>query len=111
MVVVFETVTERVALAWLPAASRAMAVNVNVPFANAVLLSVAVNGEAVSVERTVEPARNSTEATPTLSEADAVRDTEEPLTVAPLAGAVNETVGSVVSVVVFETVTERVTVV
>jgi hypothetical protein len=81
----------------LPAASRATAVSVYEPFASVVVFHDTAYGEDVSSDPMfVVPCLNWTPTTPTLSDAVAVRDTV-PETVAPLAGAVRETVGAVVS--------------
>src|SRR5262245_11443367 len=95
---VFETVTVIDAVRVLPAASRATALTVCVPFAMLVVFHVVEYGDDVSsLPRLVPSTRNWTPATPTLSLAFAVTATEAPDTVALFAGAVRETVGSVVS--------------
>lgn len=109
---VFETVTLRVAVPVFPAASVATAVSVMDPFATVVVSSVALYGDEVSVLITVEPFRNWTEVTPTLSLAVAVI-VMVPDTVAPLAGAVMTSDGAEVSgggATTFEMVMERVAV-
>ena len=84
---------------WLPAASRARAVSVCVPFVAAVVSQAKLYGAAVSSAPRFAPSRrNCTPATPTLSEALADTVTV-PVTVAPSAGAVTPTVGAVVSAV------------
>src|SRR5438445_4522135 len=89
-------------VAVLPAASRATAVSVWVPFGARVVVQATVYGGALtSAPRLVPSSLNCTPATPTLSEALADTVTV-PVTVAPLAGAVKETAGGVVS---FATVT------
>jgi len=82
----------------LPAASLAIALIVCVALVRAVVFQVYTYGAAViGVPATVPSMTNWTLVTPTLSEADAVRLTVEPETVAPAVGAVIETVGGVVS--------------
>ena len=96
---VFFTVIERVvAVPWFPFASRAFAPSVYVPSGRSVVSQVMPYGETVSSPPRFCPSRvNWTPVTPTLSVAFAVTTTAEPRTVAPLAGAVRETVGDVVS--------------
>src|SRR5439155_9063908 len=93
------TTTERaVAVDWLPAASRATALSVCVPFATVVVFHVTLYGAPVSsVPRLAPSSLNCTPATPTLSVALAETVTDEPDTVALFAGALKETVGGVVS--------------
>jgi hypothetical protein len=63
-----------------------------------VVFQVTEYGEEVSsVPKLAPSSKNCTPETPTASEAVADTVTEEPETVAPLAGAVTETVGAVVS--------------
>src|SRR6202035_2667952 len=97
-VVSFETVTvTAVAVAVLPAASRATAVNVCEPLLTVVVFHETEYGAVVCSTPKVAPSRrNCTPTTPTLSEALAVTAIV-PLAVAPLAGAVTLTVGGVVS--------------
>src|SRR5947199_384278 len=81
----------------LPAASRAVAVSVWLPFVVVVESQVLEYGEVVSSAPRFAPSSlNCTPATPTLSLAVALTATE-PTIVAPPAGAVMETVGGVVS--------------
>ena len=83
----------------LPAPSRAIAVSVCGPFEAAVVSHATEYGFVVSsVPKFVPSSRNCTPATAVLSAADAVTFTVCD-TVAPLAGAVSETVGGVVSAV------------
>src|SRR6266852_816026 len=97
------TVTEIEALALLLAASFAVAVMVWAPLAAVVLFHEQVYGDVVAVHFVAPSTANVTEATPTLSLADAWI-VIVPDTVAPLAGEVMLTVGGVVSVLL--TVTE-----
>src|SRR6266571_327993 len=84
-------------VAWLPAASRAVAASVCEPFAILVVSRATEYGAAVSSAPSTAPSnRNCTPATPTLSEASALT-LIVPDTVAPFAGAVIDTVGGVVS--------------
>ena len=84
----------------LPAASRARAVSVWVPFAATVVPQVTEYGADVSsAPRAAPSSRNCTPTTPTLSEAAADTVTA-PATVEPLAGAVTPTLGGCVSAVV-----------
>jgi hypothetical protein len=86
-------------VARLPAVSRAIATILFAPLDVAVVFHVTEYGADVSSEPIVVPfALNVTPATATLSEALADSTTEPP-TVAPLAGAVTETVGAVLSTV------------
>src|SRR5918995_1770857 len=81
----------------LPAASRARAVSVWVPFVAVVVFQETEYGAVVSSAPRVTPSsRNCTPVTPTLSEASAVTATV-PETVAPPAGLVTLTAGGVVS--------------
>jgi hypothetical protein len=81
----------------LPAASRATARSAWAPSVSVVVSSGTEYGAAVSGAPTFAPSTvNWTLCTPTLSEAFALT-VVVPLTTAPLAGAVSETVGSVVS--------------
>src|SRR5215472_11401727 len=94
---VFDTVTVSAAeVVALPAASLATAVIVTLPFWSFVVSTLTANGVVVAIPSDVEPAKNSTLATPTLSVAFAVNDTV-PLSVAPAAGAVMLTCGAMVS--------------
>src|SRR5260221_10449981 len=87
----------------LPAASRATAVNVCVPFPTVVVFHDTEYGELVSsTPRLLPSTRNCTPATPTLSDAVALT-VVVPDTVAPFAGELMLTLGAVVSV--FDTVT------
>src|SRR5262249_19210657 len=96
------TLTE-VAVAVLPAASRATAVSVCVPLATVVVVQLTEYGDDVSSAPRLAPSSlNCTPATATLSEALA-ETVIVPDTVAPLAGAVRETVGAVVSAVAVPT--------
>src|SRR5439155_10339763 len=80
----------------LPAASRATAVSVWLPLVTVVVSHVFVYGPAVSsVPRLAPSTLNCTPTTPTLSLAVAETVTAVPDTVAPVAGAVIETVGGV----------------
>src|SRR5439155_27238 len=89
----------------LPAASRARAVSVWIPFPAVVVFHATEYGALVSSAPRAAPSRkNWTPATPTLSEAVAVTATG-PETVAPLAGAVMLMVGGVVSAFATVTVT------
>ena len=100
MSVVLLTVTVTLALVVLfPAASFAIARKVCGPLLDVVVFHETEYGAAVSRAPKLAPSSwNCTLATPTLSLAFAVTETV-PLTVAPFAGAVIETVGGVVSVV------------
>src|SRR6185295_11344185 len=103
-VAMFRTVTGTGAdVAVLPAASRATAVSVWAPSVTSDVCQEIWNG-AVSTSDPIgaPPSRNVTPATPTLSDADAVRSTLL-ATTAPLAGALMVTVGDATSAV---TVTE-----
>ena len=92
------TVTVTAAVAVLPAASRATAVSEWLAFVLVVVFHEIAYGFVVSSAPRLTPSSlNCTPATPTLSDADAETVTVVPETVAPLAGAVNETAGSVVS--------------
>src|SRR6266850_5996757 len=83
---------------WLPAASRARAANVCAPPDAVDAFHVIEYGAVVSSAPYGAPSnRNWTLSTPTLSEALADTVTAVPDTVAPLAGAVIETTGGVVS--------------
>jgi hypothetical protein len=89
----------------LPAASLAIARNVCEPLLDVVVFQETEYGEAVSRAPRLAPSNwNCTLATPTLSLAFAVTEIV-PLTVAPFAGALIDTVGGVVSVVLLLTVT------
>src|SRR5688572_20761618 len=92
------TVTETAALiVRLPAASRATAVSVWLPFGAVVVSHVVENGAVVSSAPRSPPSRlNCTPATPTLSDALAETPTG-PETVAPGSGAEIATAGAVVS--------------
>src|SRR5262249_43231029 len=105
-VVSFETVTlTAVAVVWLPAASRARAERVCVPLdAVALFHEIEYGGVVSSAPRAAPSSRNWTATTPTVSAAFADTVTV-PVAVDPLAGAVIETVGGVVSGAAFETVT------
>src|SRR6185436_1289671 len=95
-----------VAVAVLPAASRATAVSVWLPFATVVVSHVTPYGLVVSSAPRLAPSSlNCTPTTPMLSEAVAETASVVPDTVAPLAGAVIATVGSVVSALLTVTVT------
>ena len=84
-------------VAVLPAASRATAVSVWVPFGARVVVQATVYGGALtSTPRLVPSSLNCTPATPTLSEALADTVTV-PVTVAPAGGAAIETAGGVTS--------------
>ena len=98
-VLVFDTVTFTAAdVVELPAASRATAVTVCVPFVKDVVVHEVEYGDEVSSAPRLAPSTlNCTPATPTLSEAVAV-SVVEPDTVVPFVGAVMATVGFVVSV-------------
>jgi hypothetical protein len=100
------TVTVTLALVVLfPAASFAMARSVCEPLLEVAVFHETEYGEAVSRLPKFAPSSwNCTLATPTLSLAFAVTEIV-PLTVAPLAGAVMDTVGGVVSEVVLLTFT------
>ena len=102
------TVTVRaVDVVTLPAASRATARRVWLPFAAPVVLQLIAYGDVVSGEPRFAPfSVNCTDVTPTLSEALAETDTV-PLTVAPAAGAVRLTDGAVVSAAVLTIETVR----
>src|SRR5207237_7141356 len=93
----FETVTAAEEdVVWLPAASRARAESVCAPFATLVEFHAIVYGAIVTSAPTAAPSsRNCTPATATLSLALADTVTADPLTVAPSAGAVIDTVGAV----------------
>src|SRR5215471_8029512 len=94
----FDTVTVRLAeVAVLPAASRATAVITALPLAEVMVFQAIENGGVVTSAPRLAPfSLNCTPATPALSLALAVMVTV-PLTVAPAAGAVRDTVGLVVS--------------
>ena len=92
----FATVTLTELLAELPAASKALACTVCAPSATAAVFHAYAYGDAASVAARTPSTQNSTRLTPTLSLADAVTDTT-PDTSAPLAGAVTDTTGTVVS--------------
>ncbi len=96
----FETVTfTAVEVVVLPAWSRATAVSVCGPFVELVVSHDAEYGADVSSAPMLEPSSlNWTPATALLSAAFAVTETVSE-TPAPLAGAVSDTVGGVVSVV------------
>jgi hypothetical protein len=101
------TVTERVETAVSPAASRAVALNWCPPLAVAVVVQATEYGAARSSAPSVLPSSlNCTPTTTKLSAAFALTVTL-PETVAPLAGAVNETVGACVSAATLFTVTVR----
>src|SRR5438034_7876440 len=90
----------------LPAAPRATAVSVWLPLVTVVVSHVLVYGPAASsVPRLAPSTLNCTPTTPTLSLAVAETVTAVPDTVAPLAGAVIETVGGAVSGLFTVTVT------
>jgi len=96
--VVFDTVTVIPPdVVMFPAASRAVAVSVCVPLVAVVVIHDIEYGDAVSSAPRFAPSSlNWTPVTPTLS--DAVADTVViPEMVAPVVGAVRETVGNVVS--------------
>src|SRR5207253_3725293 len=92
------TTVTAVAVAWLPAASRARAASVCVPF---VVLDefqeIEYGGLSTSAPIDAPSSRNCTPTTPLLSEALADRLTAVPLTTLPFAGAVIATVGGNVS--------------
>ena len=93
-VLVFETVTVRCEVAVLPAASRATAVTVCVPFETLPDDQLAAYGALVSSAPRLPPSiLNCTPTTPTLSDAFAATFTE-PETVAPASGLVRATLGS-----------------
>src|SRR2546422_1079664 len=94
-----ETVTFTTSdVVWLPAASRARAASVCAPPDAVEAFHVIEYGAVVSSAPYGAPSRrNCTPSTPTLSEAVAERGTELPDTVTPLAGAVIEMAGGVVS--------------
>src|SRR5207248_2814747 len=96
-VAMFDTViATEVEVVWLPAASRARAASVCAPLAALVEFHAIVYGAVVTSAPTAAPSsRNCTPATATLSLADADTATADPLTVAPSAGAVIDTVGAV----------------
>src|SRR5438132_7883952 len=96
---VFETVTVTLAeVAVFPAASRATAVRVCAALVAVVVSHERAYGATItSAPRLAPSSLNCTPTTPTLSEALADTVTEEPDTVALLAGAEMETVGKVVS--------------
>jgi hypothetical protein len=96
---VFDTVTETaVAVPTFPAASLACAFNVWLPLLTFVLSQAMLYGTLVTGAPSGAPSsRNWTLVTPTLSEALAETVTAAPETVAPLVGAVSETVGAVTS--------------
>jgi hypothetical protein len=85
-----------------PFTSVARAVMETLPSGTVVEFQVTENGVVASVPTKVAPMKKSTLATPTLSDAVALIVTLAPETVAPDAGVVRLTVGSVVS---FRTVT------
>ena len=90
----------------LPAASRATAVSVCPPLLALVLSQVIAYGEVVSSAPRLAPSSlNCTPATPTLSAAFAATATLAPDTVAPVVGAVIDTVGGVVSALLTVTLT------
>src|SRR5439155_14015801 len=89
----------------LPAASRATAVSVWLPLAEAVVIQVSAYGALViSVPRLAPSSLNCTPATRTLSDALALTVTA-PVSVEPPAGAVIATVGGVVSTLLTFTTT------
>jgi hypothetical protein len=89
---------ELFAVVELPAASRATALNVCVPFAIVVVFQVTPYGALVSSAPRFAPSTlNCTPTTPRLSDALADTVTVVPLIVAPIAGALTETEGGVVS--------------
>src|SRR4029077_1969084 len=93
----FDTLTIRVAVAELPAASHPTAANVWEPAGAVVVFQAIVYGDAVSSGASSTPSSlNSTPATPTLSVAVAL-NVVVPETVALAAGAVMETTGGVES--------------
>src|SRR2546427_1948915 len=96
---VLSTVTlTAAAVAVFPTASRATAVRLCVPLVAKVVFQETAYGATVSSAPRVTPSSlNCTPATPTLSEAEANTVTAGPETVAPVAGALSETVGGVVS--------------
>src|SRR5262245_53200501 len=102
VVVPFDTVTVTEAEGlWFPAASRATAVSVWVPFEVPVVFQLVKYGADRSSRPRLAPSSlNCTPATPTLSLAVAETDTPLPDTVAPPAGLVSETDGADVSPVV-----------
>jgi len=87
-----------------PAASLALAVRVWEPFVACAVFQLVLYGLVLSVAMTLPSMRKSTEATPTLSEAEAEM-VLVPETVAPFDGAVRDTVGGVVSGAALLTVT------
>jgi len=95
------TVTETAVLVVvLPAASRATAVSVWLPFDTEVVFQLIENGAVVSSAPRFTPSSlNCTPVTPTLSVAVELTVTVEPPTNEPLAGAVTLTVGAVLSTV------------
>lgn len=95
---VFSTVTLSLAEAVTPTVFVTVALMVCEPSETPVLFQVVVYGADVMAEpKLVLSIWNCTLWMPTLSDAVAVSVTEEPETVAPLAGAVSETDGGVVS--------------
>src|SRR5438094_1594655 len=91
----FNTVTMTgAAVAVLPAASRVRAPRVWLPLATPMVFQGIVYGPTVSSAPSVAPSsRSCTPTTPTLSDALA-ETTADPETVAPVSGAVSETVGA-----------------
>src|SRR5689334_1569360 len=88
----------------LPAASRATAVRVCVPFGvDSVYQEIWYGGVVTSLPRLRPLTLNWTPTTPVSSAAVAVSSTAEPETTAPFAGAVRLTVGAVVSAFVIAT--------
>ena len=102
LLVVFATVTVTTAdTVRFPAASRATAVSVWLPFATSVVFHETLYGDAVcSASRFTPSSPNWTPATPTLSLAVATTATAVPETVDPFAGAVRLTVGGTLSATV-----------
>src|SRR3989338_8077970 len=91
-------ITVTVEVVVFPAASRATAYKVWEPLPERVELKVVLYGTEVSSAPRLPPSSlNWTPTTPTLSEALAVMETDEPETVAPSVGEVMETDGAVVS--------------
>ena len=101
------TITLTADAAVLPAPSRAIALSVCGPLATPVVFQAIENGVAVSSAPRFAPSNwNWTPITATLSDAVAETVTLAPATVAPLAGAVIDTVGGVPSTLFTVTLTE-----
>src|SRR5688572_25147525 len=97
----FTLIVNPVDVPWLPAASVAMAVNEWEPFGTVVVFQEVEYGEEVSTDPTLTPSTlNCTPATPTLSEADALKVTI-PLAPEPFELKVIATTGAIVSGGVF----------